>query len=397
MAYNVGRNIQRIEAFLPPEPGLRAHLFRVGTLAVRAAEHRGMEEKVVEAVAWSALLHHLATPLGVEGASKLLQDLGLPSAPELDPVPDDVWNRVKGLDKQDAALVEAANLFDEQIENMPYEAEPVQQTVGALLASGLIAKPFVSAMESFRVVTRAELSSAIAKLPVFPKAAMEALRIASNPESGIREIEQAVSRDPVLAGETIQMANSGTFGQAHAVGTLSLALARVGTIAASHLIAAAALQRCFASASLNQLWKHSFDTSVNTVKVASEAKGVDASDAFMAGLVHDVGRLAYELTPAGEAIRQWQEAGFPVTYAELLVSGTDHSEIGAETLTYWRFPERLIEAVRFHHRPEISPSALAAAIYAAEDTGESLPSVARDHVAVKRLEIAAFPRAQSAG
>jgi putative nucleotidyltransferase with HDIG domain len=397
MAYNVGRNIQRIEAFLPPEPGLRAHLFRVSTLAVYTAEHRGLEEKHVEAIAWSALLHHLSSPLGVEGASKLLRDLGLPEVPELEPLPDDVWNRVKGLDKQDAAMVESANLFDEQIENMPYEPESVEESVQALLTSGLISKLFVSALESLRVVTRADLSNAVSKLPVFPKAAMEALRIARDPESGIREMEQAVSRDPVLAGETIQMANSGAFGQAHAVGTLSLALARVGTIAASHLISAAALKRCFASASLNQLWKHSFDTSANTMNVASEAKGVDASDAFLAGLVHDVGRLAYELTPAGAAIREWQEAGFPVTYAELLVSGTDHSEIGAETLAHWRFPERLIEAVRFHHRPEITKSALAAALYAAEDTTESLPSIARDHAAVKRLELAAFPRAQSAG
>jgi HD-like signal output (HDOD) protein len=389
--------MQRIEPFLPPEPGLRAHLFRVSTLAARAAEHRGLEEKQVEAVAWSALLHHLATPLGVEGASKLLKDLGLPNAPELEPVPADVWNRVKGLDKQDAALVESANLFDEQMENMPYELESVDEAVQALLKSGLITKPFVSALESFRVVTRADLSGAVMKLPVFPKAAMEALRIARDPDSGIREIEHAVARDPVLAGETIQMANSGTFGQAHAAGTLSLALAGVGTIAASHLISAAALQRCFASDSLNQLWKHSFETGVNTVTVASEAKGVDASDAFLAGLVHDVGRLAYELTPAGAAIRQWQEAGFPVTYAELLASGTDHAEIGAETLAHWRFPERLIEAVRFHHRPEIAKSALAAALYAAEDPTESLPSVARDHAAVKRLEIAPSPRAQSAG
>jgi putative nucleotidyltransferase with HDIG domain len=183
------------------------------------------------------------------------------------------------------------------------------------------------------------------------------------------------------------MANSGIFGSAPAVGTLSLASA----------ISAAALQRCFASPGLNELWKHSCETGLSTAAVASEAKGVDASDAFLAGLVHDVGRLAYELTPAGEAIRQWQETGFPATYAERLVSGTDHSEIGAEILEYWRFPERLIEAVRFHHRPEISKSVLAAAIYAAEDTGESLPSIARDHAAAKRLEIAAFPRAQSAG
>jgi hypothetical protein len=45
----------------------------------------------------------------------------------------------------------------------------------------------------------------------------------------------------------------------------------------------------------------------------------------------------------------------------------------------------------------MTQSALASAIYAAEDVSETLPSIARDHAAVRRLELAAFPRAQSAG
>ena len=395
--YNVGRNVQEIQAFLPPEPGLRAHLFRVAALAARAAECEGLDDRHIEAVVYAALLHHSDSSLGMEGASRLLHDLGLPPVAEFEGVPETIASLIARLDKAQYALVESANLFDEQIENMPYEKRPVQEALHELLASGLVSKPFLRAIEGLRVVTREDLSAAILKLPVFPKAAIEALRASRDPDAGIREIEIAVSRDPVLAGETIQMANSGLFGRAQQVGTLSLALARVGTVAAAHMIATAALKRCFASATLHQIWQHSYDTGGNTVVVASEAKEVDGSDAFLGGLLHDVGRLTFELTPAADAIRVWQEAGFPLTYAELLVTGTDHAEIGAEVLAYWRVPERFIEAVRFHHQPEMTQSALASAIYAAEDVSETLPSIARDHAAVRRLELAAFPRAQSAG
>jgi HD-like signal output (HDOD) protein len=396
MAYNVARNIQRIEAFLPPEPGLRAHLLRVAVLAVRVAEQQGLEDGQIEGIAYAALLHHVDSPLGVEGAGKLLKDLGLPGVAEFEPVSESVADLLNSLTKDDWALVDSANLFDEQLENMPYEPVPVEEALKDLMGSGLISKRFCEALHSFRTVTRAELSAAIRKLPVFPKAALDALRASRDPNTGIRQIEMAVSRDQVLADETIEMASSGLFGEAYPVGTLAMTLARVGTIAAGRLIATAALKRCFASPHLNPLWQHSFDTSESAVVVAGEAKGLDSSDAFLVGLLHDVGRIAYELTPAGPMLRQWQEAGFPVTYAELLISGTDHAEIGAEVMKYWCFPERFIEAVRFHHRPELTQSTLAAAIYAAEDTGEGLPSIARDHAAVKRLELAAFPRAQTA-
>jgi putative nucleotidyltransferase with HDIG domain len=171
----------------------------------------------------------------------------------------------------------------------------------------------------------------------------------------------------------------------------------VGTEAAGKLIAAAAVRRSFISGNLHQLWLHSVKTAEQAVCVAAEAGALDNGEAYLAGLVHDVGRLAFEVSPAASELRRWEEAGFPATYAEFLVSGTDHAEIGGEILKMWRFPEELLEAVKHHHRPEATASRLASVLYAAEDMEESLPSCARDHTATKRLDIEEIPRAKSAG
>jgi putative nucleotidyltransferase with HDIG domain len=174
-------------------------------------------------------------------------------------------------------------------------------------------------------------------------------------------------------------------------------LTRVGTEAAGKLIAAAAVRRSFISGNLHQLWTHSTDTADQAASVAAAAGGFDAGEAYLAGLVHDVGRLAYEISPAAADLRRWEEAGFPATYAEFLISGTDHAAIGGEILKMWLFPEELVEAVKHHHRPELTASRLAAVLYAAEEPDEALPSCARDHAATKRLDIEEIPRARSAG
>jgi putative nucleotidyltransferase with HDIG domain len=184
-------------------------------------------------------------------------------------------------------------------------------------------------------------------------------------------------------------------GSSAAVNTLSGALSRIGTIGFANLIAAAAARTCFVSVELHDLWEHSLQAAKNAAALASESD-CDAGEAYLAGLVHDIGRLAFELSDAAPGIRQREESGFPTIYAEMLFTGGDHAEIGADILAGRSFPESIVEAVRFHHRPELVTSKLAAVLYAVEDVNESLPSLARDHAAANRLEVEDLPRVRAA-
>ena len=408
MRYELRRNLAVIDPLISSEPGLRAHLLRVAALATRVAERQGWSKESLAQIETAAMLHHhpvelleshaLAEALKVAANSSTLLPAGV-----LRPIriyraleaPDDsAASRI-------AALIESANLVDEHFENLPYEERSTENAVQELLASGILDRQFVRGFREFRTFSRENLTALVERLPIFPAAAVRALSMAKNPDVGMRDIERVVSTDPVLAGEIVQVANSGLFGRSAAVSSLTAALARLGTITAARLIAAAALRPLVASAGLQQLWMHSLETAETAVLVAVETTGVDISEAYLAGLLHDIGRLVFATSSVAAEIQEWLEAGFPITYAEVLTAGIDHGELGGEILTHWNFAESIITAVRNHHRPELTGSRLAALLHMAENFDESLPSCARDHLASKRLESAAGrssgPRALRAG
>lgn len=390
------RNLNPIQPLIPREAGLRAHVFRVAALARRAAESLEWPVEDVQVIESSGLLHHLALDLlDSEPLPRLLKDLGIAAeAPVLPERVASVLHALRGATRmedgvvaQAASLIESANLFDEQIENSPYEERSTEEALEELIGCGILARDFVSAIDSFHVVSPGQLLDRIRQLPVFSKAALQAMKIAEDPGAGLRDVERVISTDPVLAGEVLQVANSGIFGASQQVSTLSAALARIGMIAAGKLIGAAGLRRYFLSGELHGLWVHSIAAAEAAAELSRETTGIHTGEAYLAGLVHDVGRIVFESSPAARYLRQWEEAGFPAAYAELLVSGTDHAALGAEVLRIWNFPPHLIEAVRFHHSPEKTESRIAALLFSAEDLTETLPSCARDFAAAQRLEM----------
>jgi HD-like signal output (HDOD) protein len=75
----------------------------------------------------------------------------------------------------------------------------------------------------------------------------------------------------------------------------------------------------------------------------------------------------------------------------MCLSGRSHSEVGAETLTQWKFPLEIVEAVRWHHRPERSSLPMASLLYLAEfaaEAQEDLPSFVRMNAATGAAGIA---------
>jgi len=106
----------------------------------------------------------------------------------------------------------------------------------------------------------------------------------------------------------------------------------------------------------------------------------------LAGLIHDVGRLAFAIMPLAfqERFRRLADGGCPPVEVEMCLSGRCHGEVGAETLAQWKFPAEIVEAVRWHHRPERSAHPLSSLLYLAEfisESQEDLPSFVRINAA----------------
>ncbi len=316
MPKGFAQNMENLEPFLPSEPGMRAHVCRVAALAGRSVSASGGSRQQVECVERAALLHHFRQPQEDAGTAKLLTALGVPIPVSLQPLPANVQESLDAAkDPALSGMVDSANLFDEQFENLPYESAETAQALEELVQSGMLSPAFVAALDSFR------------------KTSYEQLRLASG------FVNVSASRQQWLP----------------------------------------------ATAEL-PLYAHCQDVERAAMALARDTDNISQEIAQTSGLFHDIGRVAFLQPELHASLNAWQGQQFPLVYAEFLISGTDHAAVGASMLGDWRFPESIVEAVRFHHRLELTDSRLAALLYHSENSDESLPSCARDYQSARRLE-----------
>ena len=241
-----------------------------------------------------------------------------------------------------------------------------------------------------QVTSRADVSRVIDHLPVFPRAAREVVTCVSSRDLTVRELEKVAALDPVMSGLLIQTANSSYYSPRNPIASIRHAISYMGVEATRKVLLAATFRSNFASMRMHQLWNHSLDVAQTAERLAMRSQmQLDPSEAFLAGLVHDVGRLAFSIMlklAFLERFYRLTDRGCPAVEVEICLSGLCHGEVGAQTLTQWKFPNELVEAVRWHHRPERCSSPIASLLYLAEVVSESeedLPSAIRMRTACR--------------
>lgn len=266
-----------------------------------------------------------------------------------------------------AQILEACDEFDESVEFTAYNATSIRAALDEFFND---APPRFDAriVPALREVTTPKVALSLGgRLPVFPAAAAKLLRTSAE-EASTFELESIASSDPVLAGRLLSVANSAFFGYPGEIRSLKQAILRLGVPMARKVLMDAAFGPLFASSTLSELWRHSRVVAATAHELAGEC-GYDQEIAYVAGLIHDIGRLLMHRCPpemtAGELDRL--ASGFPRAYAETVVYGTDHATIGGELLKTWGLPAELVDAVAFHHSPELTDSVLAAILFLAED------------------------------
>ena len=376
--------------------GVRAHCQRVSAWCSELAGALGLSHRERRLVEQAALYHHLShLVLADRSRLRLLENLRLYETGASVAVSDEVAQLLRAFSGTEkaadpvtaklAAMLEICDDFDQF-----FEAEPMMDFEHEEPSPN----PAVETLFSYlQVTSRADVSRVIDRLPVFPRAASEVVKCVSSADAGIRELERVASLDPVLAGLLVQTANSSYYSPRSSIGSIRHAITYIGAEAARKVLLAATFRASFASMRLHQLWNHSLDVAELAERLAVRSGlQLDPSEAFLAGLVHDVGRLAFSIMPPAflERFYRLTDRGCPAMEVEICLSGLCHGELGAETLAQWKFPSALMEAVRWHHRPDRSPSTLASLLYLAEAASESeedLPSAIRMQIAFRQTGV----------
>lgn len=220
------------------------------------------------------------------------------------------------------------------------------------------------------------IAQGIHDLPTLPTVVAKIIELVDNPRTNAATLARLISSDPGLTARMLKMANSAYYGFPKRIGTINLAIVVLGFNTVRDLAVSASLvERISLEAAdhelLGEFWEHSVGTAVAARMLQRLSPSRSAGEAFVAGLLHDIGRLVTARYLPDEFRRihaklDGSDAGLWDVEREVL--GMGHGEIGGLLCRHWNLPEALCEAIGSHHTPleRDEPDALTCILHLAE-------------------------------
>jgi HD-like signal output (HDOD) protein/CheY-like chemotaxis protein len=198
----------------------------------------------------------------------------------------------------------------------------------------------------------AQLVGGVGSLPSCPKAFQEISQCLKEPDASIAQAARIIERDVAMTASVMKLVNSAFFGARQPIGSVERAVAYLGfdTLAAlvlGHGLFQSGASRAPESSAMDRLWQHSLDTAMasRAIAVYEKLPRHRVDEAFLTGLLHDVGRVILASRPCVST--QTRES------AEVMDRDVDahHSEVGAYLLGLWGFPSHIVAAVALYNTP----------------------------------------------
>lgn len=209
-----------------------------------------------------------------------------------------------------------------------------------------------------RIRTKLELMK---QLPAIPAVASVVLQAIDNPDTSGIYLAKLIERDPALTARVLSVANSPFYGFSRKISTVELAIVLLGLSTIKEIIISLIIQGVFARVKnkvfdINQFWRYSVFCGSTARYFARRLGYRVAGEAFVAGLMHDVGILiqAEFFTNEFLEIREHQlKWGVSYVEAELTILQCSHTDIGAWFAEKWQLPSQLIDSLYYHHSVDI--------------------------------------------
>jgi len=207
-------------------------------------------------------------------------------------------------------------------------------------------------------------------LPSLPAIYVQIYEVTQNPTSSANDIAHAISKDTSLSASLLRLVNSTFFGFPSKIDTLSRAVTILGTKQLSTLALGITILKVFKNippefVDMRSFWEHSMACGIGARILASYKNIQNTERLFVAGLLHDIGRLLlYCSIPlhARNTLLRAKSTQSLLYLSEDAVMGFDHTEIGRLLLKEWKLPLSLENMVKHHHAPQESEALLEPAI-----------------------------------
>ena len=222
-----------------------------------------------------------------------------------------------------------------------------------------------------------EAVEAVTNVATLPQVTSRIVTLVENPRSSAHQLQAIVQNDPALVSRLLQVVNSSFYGLPGEIDSVERAIVLLGLPAVKNVAVAASLGQMFRNVDLGKgrsptdLWRHCVAVAVGARELARISGMAAPDEAFLAGMVHDIGILA-ELQVWPERFRQvcheTVEREQPFLELERELLGTDHTILGAGLAAKWKFPPACRATCQHHHRPENAGEhvSLVAVVHAAD-------------------------------
>ncbi len=198
------------------------------------------------------------------------------------------------------------------------------------------------------------------ELPALPRITNWVIGLTGDPKSTAQEISRVICQDQVLASKVLKLVNSAYYGLPRRIASVTEAITILGIQTIRTLVIGASVYKTLSSlkgrvaVSPKQIWQHAAACAESCKMLALNYGVSEAEHAFIAGLLHDIGKtiLNYYWTENYSSVLEVADIKrCSVIQAERELLNLTHTEIGKIVAEKWRLPSLLVETIGYHHDP----------------------------------------------
>ena len=225
-----------------------------------------------------------------------------------------------------------------------------------------------------------KLAAAVDRMPAFPKSVQKILELTRDVNCSPKDLVLVIEKDPVVTVKVLRVVNSAYYSLPKQITSISHAVVYLGFNTIKNLalsIAAIGILPADNAAGFDggQYLLHSLSTAGIAKQLALRVEGADPMDCFIAGLLHDFGKVVFAQFMPQEFRRaletcQWHESSLHLALREVI--GEDHAVVGAMLVEKWRFPADLIETIRYQYDPGRMDTPMIACVFSANQISKKL-------------------------
>lgn len=210
----------------------------------------------------------------------------------------------------------------------------------------------------------------ISHIATLPEVTLKIVELVEDPSSTAQDLHNVIANDPALSSRILKVVNSSFYGLPGQIGSINRAIVMLGLNAVKNIAIAASLAKLFRGGDLSHgfsaraIWEHAVACGAITKVVADTDKVGFSDEAFLAGLMHNIGLMVEMQFDRNKLIEVVQNLGVnaegvpanDMREVEAQIFGADHQDFGKGLCEKWKFPNNFTLVTGYHHNPMEAPA-----------------------------------------